>query len=77
MRSEMKCYKTGIIRKGKGLAKSASDIALGTHSRTGENVKNRQFTNADDALRNIGKEKNRRILSILSIPLLALQSMLL
>ena len=39
-----------------GLAKAAADIALGTHTRTGENIKNRQFSKAADALRNIGQD---------------------
>lgn len=39
-----------------GLAKAAADIALGTHTRTGENINNRQFSKAVDALRNIGQD---------------------
>lgn len=51
-----------------GLAKAAADIALGTHTRTGENIKNRQFTKAVDAIKNIGQDTSEPTSKASDIP---------
>ncbi len=56
------------VHASPGLAKAAADIALGTHTRTGENIKNRQFTKAVDAIRNIGQDTSEPSAKARDIP---------